>query len=373
MCAVLRGEAPAWPNGGEASSAEAFVARADYHGLQPLLYACLHSSDWPPAVLQFLRKQSLGLAMWELSHQQAVTRMLAVLAAVGVRPVLFKGTALAYSLYPSPVWRTRGDTDLIVSPDVRTRVDAALEAEGFVRDVGVSGELVSYQACYSWEAQGGGTHTLDLHWRVNNSELLARLFTHEELLREAHGVSRLGPHALMASPVHAMLLACMHRATHKQNPIYVDGVAHYGGDRLIWLYDIHLLSGVFTTAQWDEFLRLADDKGLRGVCLEGMEQARARFHTAYPARVLGALSRAGAAEPATTYLGGSRARQQWMDFCAIDGKHNKIRFLRESVFPAASYMRHKYADARPDWLPWLYLRRGFGGVWKKLQGNQPNP
>ena len=36
------------------------------------------------------------------------------LAAAGVEPVLIKGTALAYSLYPDAGLRTRADTDLII-------------------------------------------------------------------------------------------------------------------------------------------------------------------------------------------------------------------------------------------------------------------
>jgi hypothetical protein len=34
-------------------------------------------------------------------------------------------------------------------------------------------------------------------------------------------------------------------------------------------------------------------------------------------------------------------------------------------------MRQKFPEARPDWLPWLYLRRAFGGVAKKLRSSHP--
>jgi hypothetical protein len=371
MCAILRGERPSWPVAWDSALVEVFFARSDYHGVQPLLHERLLGSDWPTALLQRLRQQSVAQAMWELRHQQVLTRMLAALAAISFEPVLFKGTALAYSLYPSSGLRTRGDTDLIIAPDERHQLDVALKSLGFARDFAVSGDFVSYQACYTREEDGGETHTLDLHWRINNSEVLARLFAYDELRRQAQALPRLCPQALGASPVHALLLACMHRATHKQNPYYVDGVAHYGGDRLIWLYDIHLLAKSLTSTQWDEFLQLAESKGLRAVCLEGFERARACFHTEYPEAVVVALARAGSAEPAARYLGGGRIRQQWMDFSAISGVGNKLRFLRESVFPSAAYMRHKYPDARPGWLPWLYLRRAFGGVAKKLRPNKP--
>ena len=355
-----------------AALAESFLARSEYHGVQALLQERLRGSDLQFLVLQRLRQNAVRLAMRELRHQQVLKQTLIALAALGMEPVLFKGTALAYSLYPNPVLRTRGDTDLIIAPDAMARVDVAFRELGFVRDNAISGDYVSYQACYTREEDGGEAHTLDLHWRINNSELLSRLFSYDELRGQAQALPKLCPQALAASPVHALLLASMHRATHKQNPYYVDGVAHYGGDRLIWLYDIHLLAKSFTGAQWDEFLRLAESKGLRAVCLEGMERARACFRTEYPERVLAALARTGNAEPAALYLNGGRLRQQQMDFLAISGTRNKLRFLRESVFPPEAYMRHKYPDVRLGWLPWLYLRRAFGGVWKKLRPTTSN-
>ena len=38
--------------------------------------------------------------MWEMRHHDLLKQVLAKLAKMGVRPLLFKGTALAYSLYP---------------------------------------------------------------------------------------------------------------------------------------------------------------------------------------------------------------------------------------------------------------------------------
>lgn len=366
ICAVLRGEKPKWPDLRDSELVDAFLTRSNYHGVQPLLNELLGGSSWPALLLQRLRHDSLDWAIWELRHQHVVTQTIASLAATGIRPVVFKGTALAYSLYRSPVLRTRGDTDLIVPREAGGQVGDALLAMGFARDVGVIGEFVSYQSRYTREEAGGQLHTLDLHWRINNSELLARLFTYEELSREAIAAPRLGSHTLLASPAHAMLLACMHRATHTHNPYYVNDVAHYGGDRLIWLYDIHLLAGSFTTAQWENFVRLADEKGLRAVCLDGMKRSRDCFHTCYPEAVLAALTHTGAEEPAAIYLGGGNLRQQWMDFCAIKGLRARCRFLLEVLFPPIAYMQIKYPKAAPGWLPWLYTRRAFGGVFKRL-------
>ena len=362
MCAVLRGQTPAWPDTEDSVLVDVFLERSEYHGVQALLYERLHgASDWPPALLDALHRQAIAGTMWELRHQQVVAEMLAALAQIGIEPVLFKGTALAYSLYPSPALRTRGDTDLFVPAQERTRVMDALAGLGFARVLEL-GELMSYQACLTREVAGGGEHTLDLHWKISNSEVLSRLFDYDELRQAAMPLPTLAPHALGAGPVHALLIACMHRAGHKQAPYYVDGVAHYSGDRLIWLVDIHLLALAFTAAQWDEFLALARQKGLRAVCLEGIEQTRSRFATPVPQQVLDELGRPGPLEPAAEYLDAKHLRRRWLDLCAHEGLGGKLRFVRELAFPPAAYMRDRFPHARPNWLPWLYILRGLGGL-----------
>ena len=372
LCRFLRRESPSWPQAaGESFTIADFLERARYHGVLPLVYDRLQrepdsGQGWPQQVLQACHEDALGHAMWELRHRDLLMRVLAQLAKIGVRPVLFKGTALAYSLYPARALRARGDTDLIISPGARRQASAALEALGFTKQLDAGGELVFYQASFIRHDERGGQHTLDVHWRINNSELLSRLFDYQELFRNARPVPRIGPDALAAGRVDALLLACLHRATHHQAPYYVDAVAYYSGNRLIWLYDIHLLAGGFSHAEWDELIGLAREKGLLAVCLEGLERAQARFHTAIPEPVVAAMRLPGPPEAAARYLGGGVWRQQWMDFCAIAGTANKMRFLTETAFPPARYIRQKYPQGQSDWLPWLYLRRVSGGLLKRM-------
>ena len=321
-------------------------------------------------VLQECRAVALAQAMWELRHRERVNLVLTALANVGVRPVLFKGTALAYGLYSDAASRARGDTDFIIPPGSRAVVHQVLQTNGFEPGVAVSGDHISYQASYTWAQGDEGEHTLDVHWRINNSELLSRLFTYEELLAHARPLPNLGPHALAAGPVHALLLACMHRATHKQNPYYVDGVAHYSGDRLIWLYDIHLLLGVLTPAEIDDFVCLARAKGLRAVCLEGIERAKTSFYTSVPPGLLAILGEPGLVEPPVRYLSGGLWLQKWMDFQALGSGRNRIRYARELLFPPADYMRKKYPNAGLGGLGWSYLRRAAGGLSKSLRGRE---
>jgi hypothetical protein len=378
LCAFLRGENPAWPDDQDDTLAASLIERATYHGVISLLHERLKrdpaaGKEWPQTVLQACHASALAQAMWELRHRAVLQEVFSKLASVGIRPVIFKGTALAYTLYPEGTLRSRGDTDFIIPPQTQALVADTLTKLGFERQTGMTGESVSYQASFTRTESAGDAHTLDVHWRINNSELLSRLFTHEELLRHAQPVPELGPDAFAAGPVHALLLACMHRATHKHNPYYVDGVAYYSGDRLIWLYDIHLLSGCFNNEHWNEFVRQAEQKGLCSVCLEGLDRARTAFHTSLPQGVLDALAQSGKDEVLARYLESSAMRQQWMDFCALPGITRKLEFIGETLFPPASYMQQKYPEAKAGKLPWLYLKRAASGIAKRLQRADRTP
>lgn len=331
------------------------MERSAYHGVQALLHERLHQAPgWPENIRAALRQQAIAQAVWELRHQQVIADALAALADAGVQSVLLKGTALAYLHYPGPAQRTRCDTDLIVPLQARRLAAEVLQALGFVRVLEL-GELMSYQACMTREVSSGGQHTIDLHWKINNSELLSRLFGYEELLATARPVPELSPHALAVDPVRALLIASMHLAVDRQG-------YQYRGDRLIGLYDVHLLSQGFEPRQWSELVHLAAAKGLRGVCLDVIEQARARLATPVPPEVLGALAAPGTDEPPAEYLSSGHLRRRWIDFCTLDGASARLAYLRQLAFPPTAYMRERFPETRVTWLAWLYLRRAIGGL-----------
>lgn len=371
LCALLREEHPAWPSGQDEGFAETLLARANDHGVLPLLHRALNldlacHQGWPTEVLEACRQQTIAHTLWELRHRHLLGQTIEALNEAGIQPVLFKGTALAYSLYANPVMRVRSDTDFIIPPQTLNAVAKVLASCGFVRDTSVEVELINYQAGFVCQQTGGGDHVLDVHWRINNSQILAKLFTYEELLSKSIPLPRLSPHASAVSPAHAMLLACMHRATHKQNPCYVDGMAYYSGDRLVWIYDVHLLAAGLSRRDWDGLVRMAQEKGLCAVCMEGFNLSRTYFRTEIPGFVLAALKGHEKTETVARYFARGALGQQWMDFRAIPGCSGKRRFLAETFFPPADYMRKKYPQAQPDWIVWLYLRRAAGGALKRL-------
>jgi hypothetical protein len=364
ICAVLRDERPNWPSTCGDDLETAFMRRAQYQGVVALLHERLRLfSAWPHSVREAVRQHALAGAFWELRHQQILADVVAALRRSDIEPVLFKGTALAYGLYANPVWRERSDTDMIVAQQDWDRASDALVSLGFRQGAGVSGDFLSYQNSFTKESEGGGWHTIDLHRRINNSELLSRLFSYEELRAEARPLPALCKGAWAAGPVHALLLACLHPATHRHNA-YVDKIPPV----LIWHYDVHLLAQSFMPAQWQDFVEGAVTKGLCATCLEALAHAATCYKTRCPDTVLQALAKTR--EPVAVYLKASRLRQGWMNFAAVSGLANRLQFAREFAFPPVPYMRAMYAQLTNAWLPWLYARRAVEGLIKYLR-NQP--
>ena len=74
------------------------------------------------------------------------------------------------------------------------------------------------------------------------------------------------PHALAPSHGDALLLACMHRVAH-----------HHDNERLIWLYDIHLLRERMSRDEHAAFWRLAAERRVVTICERSIALAEEWF------------------------------------------------------------------------------------------------
>lgn len=370
----LRGAAAPWPVGEDPWFSERVLARSALHGVRPLLVeapgtAQLLRWGWPEAVVAAFREAAIASAVWELGHRKAIGDALGALHSAGVRPVLFKGTALAYSLYHNPATRSRGDTDLIVAPHERDIAIDVLRKLGFERGGGIFGDFVTSEVSLVRVDPFSGSHCVDLHWRLSNSPLLARIFSVEELRAENVAVPALGTHAREVTRPHALAIACVHRLVHSVSPYYVDGDAHCNADRLIWLYDIKLLLEQMTPGELAHFAALAKAREIIEVCRDGIDSAVDWLGVRVPDElVLGEPSPAARPEHVAGYLHAGPVRRTAMNVAAVAGWGNRWRYLFELFIPAPEYMRRKYSGARFRWLPWLYLRRAFSGVSRRLRG-----
>lgn len=354
---LLRGEAASWDLtaacGGDEAATDAFLDCLRHHGVQALVYerrALLQGA--PAALLQRLREAVLAGSAWNLRDRELLLELCRRLAEQGVDALFFKGVALAWSLYGNPVWRSRTDADLLVRESDLAKAEAVLVSLGY-EAVPETASVVYYQRDYLLTAPEGGQHRVDLHWRLNNSEVLAQLFTHEELFASARALPALGPSARRVGAVHALLIAAFHRKVH----------ASYTSERYHWLLDLDLLARQLDAGAWREALDLAGRRGMAATLHEALLAVAEVLGTPLPAAVLLELQAAGAGE-CDRYLAGGGLRRVLLELAACQGRADRARYLRRLLLPPPDYMRAKYRDARCHWLPWLHARRAVAGSLK---------
>ena len=360
VAAVLRGDPGGWPPDAGGADPERFLEAAARHGVAPLLVYELDRTkmldQWPAAVREPLVRAARRQVWVETRHRSELQQVLRAIGAIGVPALLMKGAALAYLSYPDPCFRPRYDTDLMVRKDDMPSVARAMRSLGYSRSNLTSGDLVMPQCQFVRDDdRRGPVHAYDFHWKMAIPVLFADVLSFDEVAARAIEVPALGARARALGRVDALLLACIHRVAH-----------HHGDERLLWLYDIHLLANEMDGEAFQRFSELAAQKQIRAVCAQGLTLAHQWLHTRLPAEVMSTLAAQGSPEPTAVYLGG-RLRQVdvlWSDLRALGAWSARWRLLREHLFPPAAYMMDRSGVSSRLFLPGLYASRIVRGAWR---------
>lgn len=303
-------------------------------------------------------------AMQTLAQRRVLREVLEELAARGTPVLVLKGHALAQWLYPANELRTTADIDLLLpgKPHVDGLI-AWLQVRDFIRLDGVfAGDMVCFEsACGGPHAEGSPVE-LDLHWRLSTVPVFAFKFEFEELMAASIALPTLHPHARGLGPVHALLHACMHRA---QNML------RGNQDEARWLRDIELLGAFFTPSHWDEWLSLAVSHRLAAVCLDGVQAAGTNAAIHVPGPILAQLRTAAEGQGLEMRHMHRWAYVQWQCWRAIPTLGMRLRWLRQRLWPAPRYLRHRHgANAHSS----IALRgaRLAAGV-RRIRGTAPDP
>jgi Holliday junction resolvase len=358
--AVLRGEATDWPATWAPEHAEEFLDRARRNGVEALLYDKLRThpnwSRWPEPVRETLKTNSQLDAAVEMVRKIELERVLGALSGAGLRPLLFKGTPLAYSHYPAPQLRPRVDTDLLLP---RPQIDQArdlLRGLGYEQELAIPGDTILSQIILTKIDERGLSHTFDLHWEISNPQAFAEILNYEELMATGMLIPEFGADAIAPNAVHGLLIACIHRAAH-----------HLSSNRLIWIYDMHLLIQRMDESELAEFAATASRKQVAAVSLDAVEASQALFATTFPRAGFEALRTAAAGkdeEPSSSYVAGPRNRFTllWRDLKSQSTLGAALRSLKQQALPPAPYILRRYDTDRKALLPYLYARRLVGAV-----------
>jgi hypothetical protein len=288
VTALILGRAAPWRALG--ATVGEVLETCETHDVTNLLHERLRRSGelWPTDVLDALERAARAATAREILRRKQIATAIAALHHAGVTPVLLKGTALAYTIYPEPAARPRGDTDLIIRREDVARVKRVMGELGYAATNYCDGELLFCQFEMARTDEFGIDHAFDFHWKISTQAIFADALSYDELLAESMPVAALGPHARGAGRVHALLLACIHPAMH-----------HRCEERLLWLYDTHVLASSLGRNELERFANLAIEKKIGAVSAHELERSRARFETALPASLIQRLSTGARAEAAT--------------------------------------------------------------------------
>jgi len=356
LAQLLRGEL-ALPDAVEPQTLAAAAAR---HGVDALLFERLQQDHSDDTLAAALHDQVRARGIRDVVQSQEDRAVLEALAAAGIPTLLLKGAALAHSHYPASHLRPRDDTDLLIRSGDRARLAQVMLGLGYPPTTVIEGDYVMHQCGYHRDDAGGG-YLYDVHWRLSNPVVFSNRFEFDELYRRARALPALGDAVRCPCPVDALLYACLHRLAH-----------HHEGERLVWLYDIHLLLQALEQSEVDEVIALARQKQLAAITAHGIAAAQQALGTPLPTALQDFMdANLDAREPGSEFIAiSARGRSRWQlflsDLRALPNLHARLAMLREHLLPPADYLR-KQQDGGINWLPWLYLRRALRGAWRLLR------
>ena len=355
---ILRGAAPQAPQDCEP---QVFFDFLEDQGVAPLFYLYLrdfpHRGAWFASLQELLAEEVRYQTITQSLRRLELQKTLSLLRSHGIDFLLMKGVPLSYLLYPSPVIRPSVDVDLLICDGDVEIVKILMAREGYRLFDSIKDDVIAGEFCFLKEDEHGVNHVFDFHWKTSKPLVFSSVFSFLELKEASIPVEALGPGVRTLSYAHAMLLACVHRVAH-----------HHDDDRLIWLYDIHLLAELLGASGLRAFSELAATKKMALVCHRGLSLTAQRFGTTVSEEMLAYLREAGSREALSEpYLRTKNSlRRDFISNLEILPLRKKIRFLRQCLFPPADYMMRKYASSNQFLLPFFYLRRGFSGIRKLL-------
>ena len=307
------------------------------------------------------RRAAITAAVQQAEMQHAC----GALAAAGVRPVIFKGGAWAYTDYPEPWCRPCLDVDVLFAVADRERAFAALTEAGYTAAGRIPGDLVNGQEVFERTGVGETTMAIDLHWRVSNRVWLCAMLPASEVMARSVPAPFAGSGVWRVCDEDGLLIACLHpHAHHPQDP------------SLKWTLDVSLVARRLTREAADAFRVRVASAGVSALVAHALEQAREETPQdtstapALDPAYLGAMAADGADDHSRRWLNPARGRLHDAidDLRALPAWRDRARLVREHVLPPREFMFAQYRTRRLVLLPALYghrlVRGGTQWVWR---------
>lgn len=285
--------------------------------------------------------------------------------------MLFKGPALAHTIYPDARLRTYHDFDAFIHPDDMARADRLLTQVGYAfyeeyRSNIIDRDRTGYN--YTLERQDSWLKVvIELHTAPHPSEI-GTLFDIEAMWAKAQHIEVLGEPTLTMPPIDHLLYLCWHYRFHSFS-------------RLLWLYDVVvMLRAVGSELDWTALIETARRQQLASTLYYCLSWCHNLFGVEIPAEVFARLRPplicrllveriAMPDEAETLVLPRRQARRIIAHRAMVDSTVGIFKVGLQTLFPppaalARRYMDHSRLPLQLYFLfylvhPWITIARGF--------------
>ena len=256
----------------------------------------------------------------------------------GLPVIVLKGAHLAQTVYENIALRTFGDLDLLVRETDLGKIDGLLSRERYVRtEASLEATPAAHHFLYRHKTVG---LTIELHWRLFDSQFPANIGT-EELFSRADEVVIAGQPAYVMESIDEVLYLCVHAAKHTFD------------NRLRGLYDIDRV--IATRREFIDWPGLAERarawRAIRSVFLT-LRLCRAFFETEIPDETMVRLVPADFDDKYLAFAVENiadpkvgRGKMPTHDLTVFWGERKlipKAIFLLKKLFPSPGYIAHSF-------------------------------
>lgn len=276
--------------------------------------------------------KALKSELFSNSHQQAAKdlilnaeskKLVSLLAANDIPFLLLKGTPIAHLYYENTYQRPRCDTDIYLDEVNLDRTIQLLASNDYqLSGLGERKHSSKQFVAIKTSFQSSTVH-FDMHWKLSNRVMFRSTLPFEESLKTAQPVPTLGPKASTLSSIDLMIHACIHRIAHGRNT---------ERNRLIWLYDIHLIAEAMSESELDRFLRTAQQKHVACLCADALSVCENIFKTRLPIGFVKTLRSNSSNERSANLINASKIRWALADMQSLKGIRQKVVFAKELLF-----------------------------------------
>lgn len=290
LASLLNGSITAWPEAmRDPATIELVGERLEFHGIGALLVG--QTPDAPDAFKVAVHDSARVQALWEATHAMAVGDALQRLTAAGIRSLVLKGTALAYTVWDRPESRRRSDTDLFIAPEDVERSRAILVAGGWVLR-----ESEIFQETWTRASGGAFDHAIDLHWRLRDMLEEPDAFRFEACHARSISLARFHPDARACDLATTVINCALNHAAHKVYGYRSLGRPNTGEIHLGGIVDTDRLVRSMSDADWERLPALCDSTHTARVTLEALDFASELLAAPVPMHVSSALREQAAAQ-----------------------------------------------------------------------------